>query len=185
MEPANTAGATAAARPAALLRLRPPREGDEAAFLAAHKTLAAEGFTFGLHYQPGMTWREYLAALAGVRAGTNVPAGMVPGAFLVADVAGELVGRASVRFALNDFLSREGGHIGYCVLPRHRRRGYATEILRQSLVTARAAGVDRVLVTCDDSNIGSRTVIESCGGRLDSVISAAEDGRLIRRYWIE
>ncbi|MGI8445981.1 MAG: hypothetical protein ACR2MP_02105 [Streptosporangiaceae bacterium] len=34
----------------------------------------------------------------------------------------------------------EGGYIGYCVLSGHRRRGYATGILRQSLVIARAHG---------------------------------------------
>lgn len=129
--------------------------------------------------------RAYLAALAGLRTGASVPPGLVPGTFLVADVAGQLVGRSSVRFRLNDFLVREGGHIGYCVLPQYRRRGYATEILRQSLVIARAAGVNRALVTCDESNVGSRTVIESCGGQLDSVITAGEGDRLIRRYWIE
>jgi len=32
-------------------------------------------------------------------------------------------------------------------LAQHRRRGYATEILRQSLIIARAAGVGRVAVT--------------------------------------
>jgi predicted acetyltransferase len=57
---------------------------------------------------------------------------------LVADVAGEIVGRTSIRHQLNDFLEREGRHIGYGVLPGHRRRGYATEIPRQSLVITRA-----------------------------------------------
>ena len=71
-----------------------------------------------------------------------------------------------------------------CVLPRHRRRGHATEILRQSLVIARATGVDRVLVTCNDGNIGSAAVIEACGGRLDSVVRTGPGASPIRRYWI-
>ena len=64
--------------------------------------------------------------------------------------------------------AHEGGHIGYAVRPAHRRRGYATEILRQSLIVARAVGVDGVLVTCDDDNVGSAAVIERCGGVLES-----------------
>ena len=82
------------------------------------------------------------------------------------------------------FLAERGGHIGYGVLPRHRRQGYATEILRQSLIIARAAGVDRVLVTCDEDNVGSRAVIESSGGVLDSIVTV--DGkRPVLRFWID
>ena len=104
---------------------------------------------------PGMPWAAYLTALEDNRHGRNLPPRFVPGTFLVVDVAGQIVGRTSIRFELNDLLLREGGHIGYGVLPRHRRRGYATEILRQSLEVIRALGVDRVLVCCDDDNAGS------------------------------
>ena len=97
-------------------------------------------------------------------------------------VDGQVVGRASVRHALSEQLLRLGGHIGYGVLPQFRRRGYATEILRQSLVVARAAGVDRVLVTCDDDNLGSIAVIERCGGRRDPEWPGDEG---TRRYWID
>jgi predicted acetyltransferase len=166
----------------ATLRLRPPRTGDETAFRAAHQVMAAEDFTFGLGLGPAMAWSTYLNALSDHRTGRNLPAGMVPQTFLVADVAGEIVGRTSIRHELNETLERVGGHIGYCVLPRHRRRGYATQILRQSLIVARAAGVEQVLLICDDSNIGSRTVIEGCGGRLDSVAGTEPP---IRRYWID
>ena len=166
------------------LRLRPPRKDDEAAFAAAHAETTDERFTFGIGYTPGMPWDTYLTDLEDRRHGRNLPPRFVRGTFLVADVAGQIVGRASIRFELNDFLLREGGHIGYGVLRQHRRRGYATEILRQSLIIARAEGVDRVLVTCDEVNVGSRTVIESCGGRLESVVNTG-DGVPKRRYWID
>jgi predicted acetyltransferase len=166
------------------LRLRPPRPEDEAAVVAGHRAMAAEGFTFGLGYQPGKPWATYLKELEDHRHGRNLPAGHVPGTFLVAAVAQEIVGRTSVRFMLNASLAERGGHIGYGVLPQHRRRGYATEILRQSLVIARAAGVGRVLVTCDQDNAGSRAVIESCGGVLDSVVTL--DGKPpVLRFWID
>ncbi len=79
----------------------------------------------------------------------------------------------------------EGGHIGYCVRPGFRRRGYATEILRQAVIVARSIGIDRVLVTCDDDNAASIAVIESNGGKLDGVRPATDQGPPHRRYWID
>lgn len=170
---------------AAALRLRPLRLDDEAAFHSAYEVMAAEGFTFGFDYEPLADWSTYLKSMDDHRRAVNVPEGWVPETFLVADVAGAIVGRTSIRHELNERLEREGGHIGYCVLPGYRRRGYATEILHQSLIIARAIGIERVLVTCDDRNTGSITVIERCGGKLDSVIGTALPGTRKRRYWID
>jgi predicted acetyltransferase len=169
------------------LRLRPLRFDDEAAFVAGHKAMEAEGFLFGLGYEPGMEWEKYLAHRVAQRAGRGLPDGFVASTFLVADVDGQIVGRTSIRHELNEFLAREGGHIGYGVLREHRRRGYATEILRQSLVIVRSLGVERVLVTCDDDNIGSATVIERCGGEFESLTENTENPRSApkRRYWID
>jgi predicted acetyltransferase len=169
----------------ASLRLRPLRSDDEAAFLAAHAAMALEGFTFGLGYLPSMPWTDYLDALEHQRRGVELSDGLVPATLLVADVDDSIVGRASVRHVMNEHLARENGHIGYGVLAEHRRRGYATDILRQSLVVARSLGVDRVLITCDDGNVGSAAVIAACGGVFESVVYALDDGRPIRRYWID
>jgi predicted acetyltransferase len=102
--------------------------------------MTVEGFTFGFDLEPAIQWNAYLEALHAHHCGLNVAKGQVPATFLVVDVAGVIVGRASIRHQPNDRLKQEGGHIGYAVLLPYRRRGYAIKILRQSLVVARANG---------------------------------------------
>lgn len=168
----------------AMLRLRPFIRDDEAAVLQAQRELSADGFMFALGYEDGMDWQDYLDFLKHGRLGLNLAANRVPASLLAAEVSGQVVGRLSIRHTLNEFLAREGGHLGFAVRPQHRRNGYATEILRQGLIIARSLGVDRALVTCDEDNIGSATVIERCGGVFDS-IHVTDEGKPMRRYWID
>lgn len=165
------------------VRLRPLRLDDEHEARAAQDELGADGFSFLLDWDPTDTWPRYLEKLRRLRTATDVAPGMVSATFLVAEHDGTLVGRASIRHELNDFLAHEGGHIGYGVRPQHRRRGFATEILRQSLIIARAEGVQSALVTCDEGNVASATIIERAGGVLEDVRVGA-DGVPKRRYWI-
>ncbi len=59
------------------------------------------------------------------------------------------------------------GHVGYAVVPWLRRRGIATEALRQMLpIAAAVTGLRRLSVTCDHDNTASRATIEANGGVL-------------------
>jgi len=90
----------------------------------------------------------------------------------------DYLGRISVRHRLTQFLRDVGGHVGYYVRPSRRRRGHATAMLRAVLPYAADLGLEQVLVTCDDSNEGSRRAIEAAGG-------AFEDQRGAKlRYWL-
>lgn len=167
-----------------MLTLRHFTLADESAALAAHAELAADDFDFlGSAWTTTQSWERTVQLYADWEVGENLPDGYVPAYSLAAVVDGELVGRTSIRLELTDYLATRGGHIGYAVRPAYRRRGHATEILRQSVLLANKHGIERVLVTCDDSNIGSATVIERGGGVLESIVDDATEGRY-RRYWI-
>jgi predicted acetyltransferase len=166
------------------LRLRPLRSDDEQAARAAHRALGEAGYAFLLDHDAAEPWDVFVQRLDRWRRGIDLPSDRVPAAFLVACVDDEIVGRTSIRLELNDYLAHAGGHIGYAVLPTHRRQGHATEILRQSLVIARAEGVGDVLVTCDVDNAGSRAVIKRCGGEYESTVHDPREDVDKRRYWI-
>lgn len=164
------------------LRLRPLRSEDEERARAAHEELG--DYNFFLDYCVHDPWADFIDRMQQQRRGIDIEPNHVRAAFLVACVGDRIVGRTSIRFDFNEYLAQAGGHIGYAVLPLHRRQGYATEILRQSLVIARSEGVDNVLVTCDVDNAGSRLVIERCGGEFDGIVYDAKEGVNKRRYWI-
>jgi len=166
------------------MMLRPMNVSDEHQARQAHEELAADDFEF-LFARQGEPWVDHLQRLERDRLGVDLPEGWVPSTFLVAEVEGDLVGRVSIRHELNDFLEQYAGHIGYGVRPGFRRRGYATDILRRSLTVAASVGLDRVLVTCDDDNVGSAAVIERCGGVLENVVPGPGGASAKRRYWVE
>ena len=96
-----------------------------------------------------------------------------------------VVGRVSIRYKLNDYPFRFGGHVGYVVAPSFHRRGYATEMLRQTLPIARSVGLKRILLTCDDDNIASQRVIEVNDGVMENVVWEEGSNVAKRSYWID
>jgi predicted acetyltransferase len=92
--------------------------------------------------------------------------------------ASAYVGSVVIRHELTPALARVGGHIGYHVVPPHRRRGHGRRMLADALTYCAHFGLARVLVTCEETNLASRKVIEANHGEPDGIA----DGNL--RYWI-
>jgi predicted acetyltransferase len=95
------------------------------------------------------------------------------------------IGLLTLRLQLNEQFLHSGGHIGYVVRPSKRRCGYGTVLLRLGLDKARGRGLQRVLLTCDQTNIGSRKIIETNGGQFENAVVVAGQAAQKLRYWID
>ena len=117
--------------------------------------------------------------------GRDLPRGWVASSTLWLVDDDEYIGSVNIRHELTDWLLRFGGHIGYAIRPSRRRQGYGKLICRLALDEARSIGLERVLITCDADNIGSRKIIEANGGVFED--EAQEHDRVVpkRRYWID
>ncbi len=109
-----------------------------------------------------------------------LPAGHVHSDYYWVTEGLDMVGFVAVRHSIdNEFLRTQGGHIGYSIRPSCRRRGHASRALGLALDRARELGLERVLLTCNEDNVGSSRTIEARGGRFESVLNGK------KRYWIE
>jgi predicted acetyltransferase len=90
----------------------------------------------------------------------------------------DYLGTVIIRHRLTPALAREGGHIGYHVVPRSRRRGHATQMLAQARTACRRLGLTELLITCDEHNLSSRRVIEANGGSFLGIVDGEAHYRL-------
>ena len=169
-----------------MLTLRMPTVSDGASFKAAAAEFKSidPDWDFAFHFDEATDFRAYIQRLNAWSRGDDLPSTFVPNTFLVGVAGGTIIGRVSIRHVLNDFLQRIGGHIGFGVVPSQRRKGYAWEMLRQTIPIAANLGIKRILITCDDDNVGSYRVIEANGGVLENKIVEPNLAVAKRRYWI-
>ena len=104
--------------------------------------------------------------------------------FLLDEERNILLGAVNIRHYLNDYLLKYAGHIGDGIRPSERRKGYATEMIRLSLIECKKLGIDRVLMVCDKTNVGSAKSIIKNGGVLENEI-VDDNGKTKQRFWIE
>lgn len=160
---------------------------DEHEFLAAIESFrkSEPDWEFAFETEKISDFKRYVEVVNSWKEGKNLKDGFVSNSYLLALVDGKIVGRTSIRHKLNDHLRLINGHIGYGVLPAHRRKGYAKSILALSISYLKNLGVSEILITCGEDNLGSMRTIVTNGGVLEDKI--VTPGRNVKtcRFWIK
>lgn len=163
-------------------------------FAAEGRGLVADNSMIGRDLREhGLSWREpdgfaaYVGlVLADAEEEAPRPVGFVPSTTLWWVEDETYLGRIAIRHRLTPWLLDVGGHIGYDTRPSARRQGHATAMLCAALPLTHDLGIDPVLITCDEDNLGSRRVIEANGGVLEDVrpVAGSPHAPAKRRYWV-
>ena len=130
--------------------------------------------------------RDWITYSARCKDPSSVPQGLVPATqyMFVREEDNKIVGMIQIRHCFNDYLEKYGGHIGYSVAPGERRKGYAAQMLKAVLPKCRELGIDKVLITCNSGNEGSRKTILKNGGVFESAVYEPDEAVNLERYWI-
>ena len=134
--------------------------------------------------QLGAKFEDLIARLVAAKDPANTPPGELPYEDFWLMDGDKWIGKLTLRTTINAKYLHAGGHIGYEIRPSKRRHGYGTVLLRMGLEKARERGLHRVLLTCDETNIGSRKIIENNGGKLENSVRVEGQTVLKMRYWI-
>jgi predicted acetyltransferase len=170
-----------------MLRLEKPDARHRQTYLETLSEFRAEGQLRALHaeyFHDSPTFAAFITRLLEKAEPKNILDDRVPESVLWLIQDQELIGRVSIRHALNAGLLELGGHVGYEIRPSFRRLGFGTRALALTLPMVKRLGIEQALVTCDADNIGSRKIIEANGGVLENEIAQLGSSVVHRRYWI-
>lgn len=130
--------------------------------------------------------QQWLTLIEKMRTPATVPAHLVPATQFICLRESDqvIVGMLQVRHTMNDYIRAYAGHIGYSVRPDERKKGIATWMLKSVLPFCKSLGLNRVMVSCFDTNEASRRTILTCGGVYDSTAFEPQRQKNIEKYWI-
>lgn len=100
----------------------------------------------------------------------------------------KVVGMLDIRHYLNNNLFNFGGNIGYSIKPNERNKGYGTRQLKLGIEKCKdllKEGIlknDKILITCNENNNGSKKIIIENGGKYENTV--VHDKTRVERYWI-
>ncbi len=132
----------------------------------------------------GLDFESYIRILNDARDGINLGSQDVATTSLFFFFGEQIVGKVSVRHYLNSYFEVRGGHVGFGVLSAFRGKGVATQMLALALEYCREIGLEKILLTCEETNIQSIKVIIRNGGILDQSNESKKTDPKTLRYWI-
>ena len=117
----------------------------------------------------------------------NTKEGRVPGLtyFCIRESDNKIIGMLNVRLSLNDFLYREGGHIGYSIRPTERRKGYSNQILKKAILILDRLNIKDIRISCRKNDLASIKIISKNNGELESEFYSETYDEEIRMYVIQ
>ena len=128
-------------------------------------------------------FEKYVNTLLNASKGIGMGYLQVPhSSFWLIDENQNILATSNLRHTLNEKLWIKGGHIGYGVAPSARKKGNATKVLELTLLEAKKLGIEKALLTCNKSNIGSAKSIIKNGGKFWK--ETPMENRIIQYYWI-
>lgn len=105
--------------------------------------------------------------------------------FLIRESDNEIIGMVNIRLALNKKLRERNGNIGYSIRPTQRQKGYNKYNLFLALLECQKAGLKRVMLDCEKSNLGSAKTIQALGGVLEREYLDTHLNEVEQVYWID
>lgn len=105
--------------------------------------------------------------------------------FLIRESDNKLIGNINIRWNLNEAMLQYAGHIGYSIRPTERRKGYNKINLYLILKKAQEHNLDKVMLGCNVTNIGSDKTIIGLGGILERTGTDPYDNEKTNVYWID
>lgn len=131
------------------------------------------------------TVEEYIHIRLDHAKGKNLPKDWIPATTYWLMDGDTFIGETTIRHQLTEHLRNVGGQIGYWIRPSRRKQGYGTQILRLALQKAKRLGLERIVITCDETNTGSRKIIEANGGIFERAQDMGVKNPKKLLFWIE
>lgn len=130
-------------------------------------------------------FEEWIAELKLYEKEETCPEGKVPAVqfITVRKSDNKVVGVINVRLKLNAFLEHFAGHIGDCVRPSERKKGYGSAQISLALKYCKEINLSPIMITCKVDNIASDKTILNNGGVLNSIVE--HDGEKFKKYFID